>query len=234
MKVNRSLGCVILDDEPLAARLIADYVDKTPGLTLLETFTSSILALDYLQQNPVDVLYLDVQMPDLNGIQLMKVLRGKIKVVLTTAYPEYAVDGFEYNATDYLLKPISFERFLVSVQKILQEPIPIVPLEKEEDFIFIKSGYRTHKIRFDEISYLQGFRDYVAVHVNGKKMLTQQGMNSFETVLPKSKFVRIHRSYIIAVEKIEYLEKRRVYIGGIPLPVSETYKSGLDSLTGEV
>lgn len=234
------LSCVVLDDEPLAVELLTAYVLKTPRLILKQSFTDSLQALDYLSHHPVDLLFLDVQMPELNGIQLMKILKGKPKVILTTAYSEFAVDGFEYNAVDYLMKPVSFERFLVAVSKVNRDLPSSVSSVMEHhssgngpEYLFIKSGYKVHKVLYSEIDFLEGLRDYVAVHVDGKKLLTQQSMKSFEEVLPHDRFVRIHKSYIIALSKIEFTERNRVKVAGELLPVSDTYKTDFHSRISE-
>ncbi|MBL7942134.1 MAG: response regulator transcription factor [Flavobacteriales bacterium] len=222
-----TLCCVILDDEPLAVKLLSDYIHRTPGLSLTKAFFDPLEALVYLEKNIPDVLFLDVEMPGLSGIQVMKVLAGRCPVVMTTAYPQFAIDGFEYNALDYLLKPVSLERFLVAVRKVkshLEKQHPSLTKSSGDDAIFIKSGYKTHRIALSDIYYLRGLRDYVSVQLKSGKLLTQQSMRSFEEIMPRDQFVRIHKSYIVALQHIAYVERNRVYINDTPIPVGETYR----------
>lgn len=221
----QTFRCIVVDDEPLAVSLLAGYAKKTPSLVLEKTFTNPIEALHYVNESAVDVVFLDVQMPEINGIQLMKILGNKTRIILTTAYPEFALDGFEYDAIDYLLKPISFERFQAAVEKMKTRIVPQLPSPPTQDFIFVKSEHRLLKIMLSEILYFEGLRDYVAIHLMGKKkILTLQSMKSFEESLPSQKFMRIHKSYLIALDKIEFIERSRVYIAGNPLPVGDGYK----------
>jgi two-component system, LytTR family, response regulator len=228
MSDQKLIRCVVVDDEPLAAQLISEYVNKTPELELAATFSNPLDALKWLQNNPADLLFLDVQMNELTGVQLMKILGGNIHVILVTAYPEYAVDGFEYNALDYLLKPVSFDRFLVAIRKyhLVHQKTSSIASHRtdEESHLFVKTEYKILRIPYDDILYLQGLRDYVAIHTKEKKILTLQSLRSFEETLPKERFVRIHRSYIISLKQINYVERNRVYIGKTPLPISDSYR----------
>ena len=228
MSDQKLIRCVVVDDEPLAVQLISEYVNKTPELELAATFSNPLDALKWLQNNSADLLFLDVQMNELTGVQLMKILGGNIHVILVTAYPEYAVDGFEYNALDYLLKPVSFDRFLVAIRKyhaVHQKTASIAsPRTDEESHLFVKTEYKILRIPYDDILYLQGLRDYVAIHTKEKKILTLQSLRSFEDTLPTERFVRIHRSYIISLKQINYVERNRVYLGKTPLPISDSYR----------
>jgi len=219
------LEVVIVDDEPLAVILLSDYVEKHPQLKLKQSFKDPIVALQYLQTSSCDLLFLDIQMPGLTGVQLMRILPADIPVIITTAFPEFALDGFEQNAIDYLLKPISFERFNRGVEKYLTRMS--APEEiKKADFIFVKSGHRIQKVMLSDILWFEGMRDYVAIHTSGKKrILTLQKMKSFEDTLPPTEFVRIHKSYLISISKIDFIEKNAVRINHNSLPVSETYRS---------
>jgi two-component system LytT family response regulator len=224
----QTFRCVIVDDEPLAVSLLVGYAEKTPSLVLGKTFTNPIEALHHIHEHGADVVFLDVQMPELNGIQLMKILGDKTRVILTTAYPEFALDGFEHDAIDYLLKPISFERFQAAVEKMKSRVLPNTVAIPTPDYIFVKSEHRLLKIMLSEILYFEGLRDYVAIHVAGKKkILTLQSMKSFEESLPAPRFMRIHKSYLISMDKIEFIERSRVYIAGNPLPVGDGYKEQL-------
>jgi two-component system, LytTR family, response regulator len=228
-----SYTCVIVEDEPLARSLMEQYVSKVPYLQLLQSFASPLLALDYLREHPVDILFSDIQMPDITGITLLKILQKKPLVILTTAYSDYALEGYELDVADYLLKPISFERFLKSVEKVTQR-LPGTsperpaasdkPAEALPNFIFVKDGTRLVKIRLDEITYIEGLKDYVAIHAGGKKIVSLQTMKSLETQLPASRFIRIHNSYIVAFDAIEAIDRDKVQVGTVFLPVSDTYR----------
>jgi two-component system, LytTR family, response regulator len=231
-----TLTCVILEDEPLARSLIEAYVGKVPHLQLINSFSNSLEALDFLRENKVDILFSDIQMPDITGIALLKILSKKPLVILTTAYSEYAIEGYELDVFDYLLKPISFERFLKSVEKAtlrLTNPDPeksignIQSAQNHEiapNFIFIKDGTKLIKIKLDEILYIEGLKDYVSIYTKDKKIVSLQTLKSLETQLPQNQFIRVHNSYIIAFNAIEVVDKERILIGKNYIPISDTYK----------
>jgi two-component system, LytTR family, response regulator len=220
------MRCLILDDEPLAVRLLKDYVGKTPGLELVYAGSEVFKALDMAQNATVDLVLLDIQMPELTGIQFMKILKGKCNVILTTAYEEYALQGFEHDVIDYLLKPISFERFVVAIEKAKRRTQTSVgnaelkPLE----YIFIRSEYKMLKVDLQDILFFEGLRDYVAIHTTNGKIMTLQSMRSLEEVLPALAFARVHKSYIISINSIQQIEKNRVVIGKEYIPIGDTYK----------
>ena len=222
------LKCLILDDEPHAVALLADYATKSPDLELVGSYTNPIEAFHFIQEHPVDLLFLDIQMPELTGIQLLKLLPKSTQVVFTTAYSEYALDGFELDVVDYLLKPISLERFLQSVEKskkrISGGPIPREQKEPiQQEYLFVKTGHRTQKITLSAIKYLEGLSDYVALHTEGGKVLTLENLSFFAEHLPASQFMRVHRSYIVALARIDYIERNRIYLDGQVIPISKTY-----------
>jgi len=225
------LNCVIIEDEPLARNLITEYVRKVPELNLLNAFSNPLEALEALRTLSVDLLFLDVQMPEITGISLLKVLKKRPLVVLTTAYSEYALEGYELDVADYLLKPITFERFLKSVDKIMQrleaEPkhvITQVENSPSPTFVFVKDGTRLVKIQLDEILYVEGLKDYVTIHTTHQKITTLQRMKALEEQLPADKFIRIHNSYIVALNAIEVVQKNEVEIKGATLPIGDTFK----------
>lgn len=229
MNNNTSIRCIIVDDEPLAVTLIADYVKKTEGLELVLTTTQVLDALHAVQQGKADLLFLDIQMPELSGIQFMKIIRNSCKVILTTAYTEYAMEGYEHDVVDYLLKPVTFERFMVAVQKAkerLQASATAVtePAPEKPDHIFIKTEYRVQKINLDDIYYIEALRDYIGIHTSTGKILSLESMRNMEAVLPAAQFIRIHKSYIINKQKIDYLERGKVVIQQQYLPVGDTYR----------
>lgn len=219
------MKCLIIDDEPLAVKLLKDYASKVPGLEVVMAGSDVFEGLKLAQGGEADLIFLDIQMPELTGIQFMKVLNGKCKVILTTAYEEYALQAFDHDVVDYLLKPFSLDRFMTAVQRAkerLQTGKPAAESVKT-DYIFVKSEYRVVKIELKDILYLESLRDYVAIHTTSGKILTLQSLRSFEETLDPGKFMRIHKSYIISVDKIGAVERKRVVIGENYLPVGETY-----------
>jgi two-component system, LytTR family, response regulator len=226
------LNCVIVEDEPLARNLMVEYVRKVPSLNLIEACSSPLMALEVLRKNTIDLLFLDVQMPELTGISLLKVLKNKPLVILTTAYSEYALEGYELDVADYLLKPITFERFLRSVDKVVQrievqKPPAVVEkvlMPAEQSFVFVKDGTKLVKVVFDDILYMEGLKDYVTIHTKQQKIVSLQRLKTLEEQLPSDKFIRIHNSFIVALQAIEVVHKNNVQIKGALLPIGETYK----------
>lgn len=225
------LNCVIIEDEPLARNLMVEYVKKVPTLTLLNAFSNPLEALEALHTLPVDVLFLDVQMPEITGISLLKVMKKRPLVVLTTAYSEYALEGYELDVVDYLLKPITFERFLKAVDKITQrlETEPKVVVSEPQaastpPFVFVKDGTKLVKVKLDEILYVEGLKDYVTIHTPTQKIVTLQRMKALEEQLPAEKFIRIHNSYIVALNAIDVIHKNEVQVGPVSLPIGDTYR----------
>ncbi len=217
----------IVDDEPLAIELLADYVQKTPGLELAEACTDVFRVLKMVQEGSVDLVLLDVQMPQLTGIQFLKIIGEKCAVILTTAFTEYALDGYEYNIVDYLLKPISYERFFKSIEKLRsrQTLLPTNSSDTQPDHLFIKSDYKLVRVNLRDIIYIESLRDYIAIHTTAaSKIMSLDSMNNMEALLPADRFTRIHKSYIIALDKISYIEKSGLGIGGQVLPIGNTYK----------
>lgn len=227
------LNCVIVEDEPLARNLLTEYVRKVPSLNLIEACSSPIVALEVLRNNPIDILFLDVQMPELTGISLLKVLQKKPLVILTTAYSEYALQGYELDIVDYLLKPITFERFLRAVDKVTlrleskKSPIVIERSQTTTDqpFVFIKDGTKLVKVVFDDILYVEGLKDYVTIHlINNQKIVSLQRLKTLEEQLPSDKFIRVHNSFIVALRAIEVVHKNNIQIRNAQIPIGETYK----------
>ncbi|MBL7815659.1 MAG: response regulator transcription factor [Saprospiraceae bacterium] len=241
-----NLTCIIVEDEPLARNLLTQYVLKTPSLSLLQAFSNPLEALAFLRNNPTDILFSDIQMPEITGITLLKVLPKKPIVILTTAYSEYAIEGYELDVTDYLLKPITFERFLKSVEKARQrlssaqnneqteEPKPYTEGGQIESsnsentllqpYIFVKDGTKLVKVRLNDILYIEGLKDYVAIFTKQKKIVSLQRMKVLETQLPDNQFIRIHNSYLVSLEAIDVIHKEKVQIGDVYLPISDTYR----------
>jgi two-component system LytT family response regulator len=235
-----SISCLIVDDEPLARSLLTDYVKKVPYLNLLDASSSPLAAIEILRSTPVDLLFLDIQMPEITGISLLKALQKKPLVILTTAYSEYALEGYELDVIDYLLKPITFERFLRAVEKVNQRltappaPAPVfknIPDATVQPFVFVKDGTKLVKVRWDDILYVEGLKDYVTIHTRTQKIVTLQRLKSLEEQLPPDKFIRIHHSYIVAVDAIDVIHKGEVQIGSVTIPVSDTYRKSFKDFT---
>lgn len=234
MSAIKTISCVVVDDEPLALKLMADYVLKTPFFSLKEQTTNPMRAIELVQQGVVDLLLLDIQMPELTGLQLMKIIGAKCKVILTTAYPDYALDGYEFDVIDYLLKPVTFDRFLVAAHKakerlatepaiVMQAPAP-VSTPTPTSYIFVKTEYKIQKVDLADILYMEGVRDYTAIHTTTGKILTLQSMRSFQEQLPESHFMRVHKSYLVALDKIQFIERNRIVIAGNYIPIGDTYQ----------
>lgn len=227
------INCIIVEDEPLARNLLVEYVRKVPSLNLIDACSSPIVAMEVLRKNSIDLLFLDVQMPELTGISLLKVLQKRPLVVLTTAYSEYALQGYELDVVDYLLKPITFERFLRAVDKVTQRLQPKSPPpvhEKpqvgitEQSFVFVKDGTKLVKVVFDDILYVEGLKDYVTIHTKTQKIVSLQRLKTLEEQLPADKFIRIHNSFIVALKAIDVVHKNNIQVGTAQLPIGETYK----------
>lgn len=218
------LKCCILDDEPLAIKLLSGYVAKTPVLELTLATTDPFKALATVQSGEVDLILLDIQMPELTGIQFMKIIENKCGVIITTAYKDYALQGFEFDVIDYLLKPISFEKFHAAIQKATQRLNTQLPPKEYNHYLFVKSEHRLIKVNFDEIFYFESFRDYITIHTTSDKIMTLQSLRSFEETLPSDKFLRIHKSHLIAIDKITAIENNRILINNTFLPIGEVYR----------
>jgi two-component system, LytTR family, response regulator len=215
--------CIIIEDEPLALEKTKDFVNKVPFLNLSATFDNALNGLTYLNNNKVDVLFLDINMDELSGIELLESSKISSQVIITTAYQEYALKGYELHITDYLLKPFTFNRFLQAVNKA-QENLNQRSTEKQLDFIFVKTENRLEKIMISDILYIEGMRDYLRIHTANKKIMTLQSFNELEQLIPAHLVCRVHKSYMVAVNKIESIERSRIKIADQIIPVSETYK----------
>jgi two-component system, LytTR family, response regulator len=222
------MKCVILDDEPLAVELITSYINDTENLQLAFASTNAYEAIQYIQKNEVDIIFLDMQMPELTGIQVLKIIGTGYKIIFTTAYTDYALDGYEYNITDYLLKPISFERFTKAIEKINQNNNVSWDtnhgMRNEDDFIFIKSDSKMIKINLQEILFIEGLKDYLSIQTNTEKLITLQNLKTFEQHLNPQQFMRVHKSYIVSLNKIDTIERNRIFIGEHVIPVGDTYR----------
>ncbi|WP_323757029.1 response regulator transcription factor [Roseivirga sp.] len=223
------IRCMVVDDEPLAIEILEEYIGKVPWLSFAESFDKGVKAIEYINNNEVDLLFLDIQMPDLSGIQVAQLISKKCDIVFTTAYHQYAVEGFELEAKDYLLKPISFERFLKSVQRIKgwQEQLQ----KEKEDFVFVKTEYKTKKIRLSDILYIEGMKDYLRIVTSTEKVMILQSFSKLLPTLPSSRFSRVHKSFVIALDAIDIIEKSKVKIKEAWIPIGESYK---EDFLGEI
>ncbi len=224
------LKTIAIDDEPLALKLVCDYISKTPFLELSGSFDNPLDAMDFMVKEPVELILLDIQMPDLTGIEFIRTLEEAPKIIFTTAYEKYALEGYKLNAIDYLLKPFSYEEFLRAVQKARKqselEASALPSLEANNQFLFLKSEYKIRRINFNDILYIEGLKDYIKVYVNGeeKPILSLNSMKAIEAKLPEDKFMRVHRSFIVNLEKIDTIERSRIVFGKTYIPVSDQYK----------
>ena len=226
------MKCAIIDDEPLASELIASYVRKTSFLELVGVYNSAVEAMKVIRSNEVDVLFLDIQMPELSGLEFATILPPHTMVVFTTAFDRYAVESYKVNAIDYLLKPITYEDFLRSANKALRLSETRNTISDKKDmprFFFVKSGYKLYRVTFDEILYIEGVKDYIRLwlHSPERKIESLMNMKAMEAILPKSEFMRIHRSYIVNLSKITQVDHLKFLVGDVYLPVSEGYKDNV-------
>lgn len=253
-----AISCIVVDDEPLAVRLMESYVAKTPFLSLKGSFTSGTAAYSFLQDNPVDLLFCDIQMPNLSGMELSRMLPERTRIIFTTAFSEYAVEGFKVRALDYLLKPISYEDFLSAAMKakeyleliddkslrqaqlpsglvtepavstLVTEPVEVTEQRKIKS-IFVKTEYRLQQIDLDRITYIEGLKDYVKIHLNNgtAPILSLMRLKALEDTLPKEDFVRVHKSFIVRLAAIEAIERNHILIGPSRIPIGDTYQTAL-------
>ncbi|MCW3804900.1 LytR/AlgR family response regulator transcription factor [Plebeiibacterium marinum] len=233
------ITCIAIDDEPLALRQIEGYIEKTPYLQLVDKFSNAIKALEFLQDNSVDLMFVDINMPDLTGLEFVESLSNPPKVIFTTAYREYAFEGFKVDAADYLVKPISYSDFLKSVDKTRDRYFTskkaVETIENNDQFLFIKSEYKIVKIEFRLIKYIEGMRDYVRIHLeNQSPVMALMGMKKMEKFLPADDFMRVHRSYIVNLKKITTIERARIIFDDkVYIPISDQYKDTFQKFLDE-
>lgn len=219
------IKCLIIDDEPLAIDILADYIDQIPDLHLLARTSNPMEGKEILESQAIDLLFLDIEMPQINGIELLKTLQEPdCAVILTTAYSEYALDGYELNVLDYLLKPISLNRFQKAIEKVRKNRQINLSKAENDAHIFVKSEYKLQKIQLQDILYIEGLKDYISIYTKHSRIITLQNMKHMETVLPAHKFCRVHRSYIVAINKIDCIEKSRIQVEDKLIPIGDTYK----------
>jgi two-component system LytT family response regulator len=241
------LRCIAVDDEAFATRLLASYIQKIPTLELVGTTTNPLEALQWVQEGRADLVFLDIQMPELTGLQFLKICGNRCKVVLTTAYPEYALEGYEHDVVDYLLKPIAFDRFLRAVQKAQAlvpaaapvpppAPAPSAPLvTASADYLFVKGESKNKylKLNYADILYIQGLKNYVSIHVGSQRIVTYQTLRDLEAQLPQPPFVRVHKSFIISLDHLRMVEGNTLHVGTESITVGETYREEFFKLIRE-
>ena len=233
------MRCLIIDDKPLAIDILADYTSKIPFMELVAVTTNPIEGLSVIREQKIELVFLDIQMPELTGLQFMKILDKQCMVILTTAYAEYALDGFENDVIDYLLKPIAFERFYKSAEKALRHlkqenvPSPISenpPSPAVSEFLFIKTEHRIQKVNTKDILYIEALQNYVSLNTLTGRVMSLQPLKKIEEQLPQAEFVRVHKSYIVSLRHISSVERSRIFIGDTIIPVGDSYRDGFYKL----
>jgi two-component system LytT family response regulator len=220
-----TINCLIIEDEPLAMERLKSFVLKVPFLNLMACFDNGIEAISFIKANKTDLLFLDIQMDGFTGIQLLESLQKRPEVIITTAFDQYALKGFDLNVTDYLLKPFTFDRFMQAVTRVADR-LMTADTKTEKDILFVKTEYRLEKINLDDILYIEGMRDYRCIHLTDKNIMTLQTFSDLEQQLPAAKFCRVHKSFMVAINKIQNIERDRIRIGSELIPVSDTFKDG--------
>jgi DNA-binding LytR/AlgR family response regulator len=231
------LRCLVVDDEPLAIKLLEDHISSVPFLSLVQTYTNPLEALVSINATPVDLIFLDIQMPQLNGIQFMQLLQNRAQVIITSAYHQYAIEGYEHNVVDYLLKPIAFERFYKAVEKAYSLKNPNATVAKPEElhpttggYIFVKVETKMVRVELDDIFYIEGLKNYVSIYTKTQRIVTLQVMKQLEEVLPPNRFVRVHKSFIVALDKINVIERQELHIKDQIIPIGNTYLEHFNKL----
>jgi len=229
--------CIIIDDEISEAEILREMIGRLPFLNLLQSFTNPFQGLEYIQNSSVDLVFQDVEMPLINGIELMKSLIIRPQVIFTADNNQYAISGYDLNATDYLLKPLTFDRLLKAVNKASQihrfaefnrGSVSNYDKNANLDFILVKTGYNTIRVNLDDILYCEGLKDYIKIHISGKTIVTQNSLKKFEEILPQDRFIRIHKSFIIPLSKIDSIQNNRIIIGKSFIPIGDTYKTNFN------
>ncbi|RBW56984.1 DNA-binding response regulator [Tenacibaculum sp. E3R01] len=228
--MNRKVNCIIVDDEPMAREILVTYITRITNLNLIKSCSSAIEALNLINDKNIDLLFLDINMPEISGLSLAKSTHKKTKIIFTTAYREYAADGFDLQAIDYLLKPIAFDRFLQAVNKFLEIPSTLKnhPIENKSftnnNFIFVRVDRKMLKIDFDSILYIESLSDYIKIHTKNKTIVTRETITNIQTKLPTTSFLRIHRSFIISISSINSYTNEYIEINKKAIPISRSYK----------
>jgi DNA-binding LytR/AlgR family response regulator len=224
-----NINCIVVEDEPLAQERIKKYIAKTPYLNLLEVFSNPLKAMGFLRENKTDLLFLDIEMDELTGLELLESIEKPPIVIITSAYDNYALKGYELKVADYLLKPFTFNRFLQAVEHACKN---LVQEEQGPEYIFLKTSYKIKRIALDDILFIEGMRDYRNVQTPENKILVLQTFGEFEEMLPKHKFCRVHKSYMVAISHIDFIERKSIQVGNRRIPISDSYKDSFYKLIG--
>jgi two-component system LytT family response regulator len=220
-----TINCLIIEDEPLAMERIKSFVLKVPFLNLVACFDNGLEAISFIKTNKIDLLLLDIQMDGFTGIQLLESLQKRPEVIITTAFDQYALKGFDLNVSDYLLKPFTFERFMQAVTRVYDR-LTLGAAQISKQILFVKTEYRLEKVNLDDILYIEGMRDYRCIHLKEKSIMTLQTFSDLERELPPALFCRVHKSFIVAIDKIENIERDRIRLRNELIPISDTFKEG--------
>jgi DNA-binding LytR/AlgR family response regulator len=228
-----NIKCIIIEDEPLATKVLSDYIAQVPFLVLQDTFKDAILAMDYLRDHHLDLIFLDIHLPKLKGMAFLKTLTYPPATIITTAYYQYAVEGFDLNVTDYLLKPFEFERFLIAVNKVkagINEKQKSAEGGEVKDYLFLNVQKRKVKVLFSEIVYIESQREYIKIKTTKGEYISKMSTHEIETLLPAYLFKRVHRSYIVSVDKIQSYTAEMVEVGGYSIPIGRGYRDSIENL----
>jgi DNA-binding LytR/AlgR family response regulator len=220
--MSNQLKCVVVDDEPMAREILSSYIEKTPNLQLVKSCKDASEALMFMQENSADVFFLDINMPEITGVSLAKIIKNKAKIIFTTAYRDYAIEGFNLNVIDYLLKPFSFERFMEAVAKV-----SIKEITSSKDFIFVRADRKMIKVNFSSILYIESLSDYVKIYTKEQTIVTRENISTLSNTLPKILFLRIHRSFIISIQQITSYTNEFIELNDKALPISRSYKESV-------
>ena len=222
------IKCIIIDDEPLAVEKLSIYISKIPWLKQEASFNNAIDALNYLKTEDIDLIFLDIQMDEFSGIQFLESLKTPPKIIITSAYAQYALQGYEFDVTDYLLKPFGFERFIVATDKVFNQLVVTKTIKR--NYIFIKSGYTMERVIIDDILYIEGMQEYLQIVTVKNKLMTLQTFSNMESLLPLNNFLRVHKSFIVAIDKIDKIERNIIKIKDKCIPIGVSYKERFDKL----
>lgn len=226
--MKRNYNVLIVDDEFLARKLLSEYVSKVDFLNLIDTCSDATQALEVLNNNSVDILLLDIQMPDISGVEMIKYLNNnKPHIILTTAYSEYAVDAFSLGVVDYLLKPFDYARFMQAINKVVAMSSQEKSSDIHNDYLMVKADYKLYKVNFDDLLYIEGQHEYVTFHTKAKRITALYSLRNLEETLPKDRFVRTHKSFIVSINNIEDIDKTTVSVAGNKIPIGASYRDAL-------
>jgi len=221
------LNCLIVEDEPLAQQVLQQHISQSPGLRLIATCNNVTRAFEILHTYPVDLIFLDIKMPGISGIDFLRSLKNPPAVIFTTAFTEYAVESYELNAVDYLLKPVTLERFKKSIRKFLKPPVTVAIKPAEATHLYVKVKFDLVKVNYADILYVEAKKDYLQICTRQGQVLTHMTMKSLEEVLPQNRFVRTHRSFIVAIAEVKVVGKRQLLVGGLPIPIGDSYRKNI-------